>query len=105
VSEMRKQQEEQQAGMLCAADPDEAAKAYQQALENSMAAPAAAHPVESYGTEGNSLAGARRKVCQMVPPCTLRKGRQRCTRIHDGWIMSARAQGYAVPITSFHAGV
>lgn len=63
---MRKQQEEQQANLVCSVDPDEAMVAYQRALENSMTAPAAPHPVEGYGPEGNSLAAARRKVRPIV---------------------------------------
>jgi hypothetical protein len=59
VAEMRKQQEEQQANLVCSVDPDAAMVAYQRALENSQAAP---HPVDGYGQEGNSLAAARRKV-------------------------------------------
>lgn len=62
VGEMRKQQEENQANLVCSVDPDEALVAYQQALESSLAAPSAPHPVEGYGPEGHSLAAARRKV-------------------------------------------
>lgn len=69
IGEMRKQQEEQQANLVCSVDPDEAMVAYQQALENSLAAPATPHPVDGFGPEGATLAAARRKVCPSLPSC------------------------------------
>ena len=62
VHELRKKQEEEQQVLVCEAAPEEADVAYKKALEASLSKPSAAHPTESYGDDGRSLASARRKV-------------------------------------------
>lgn len=81
MHELRKQKEAEVQSLVCEADPNEAISSYQRALEASMSAPAAAHPQETYGVEGISLASTRRKVhirtmyclstCRVVPSLTV----------------------------------
>lgn len=66
VQELRKQKEAEVQSLVCVADPNEAISAYQRALEASMSAPSAAHPQETYGTEGISLASTRRKIATLL---------------------------------------
>eukprot|EP00892_Ulva_mutabilis_P006951 jgi/Ulvmu1/4628/UM002_0359.1 len=66
VHELRKQKEAEVQSLVCVADPDEGMSAYQRALEASLLAPAAAHPQETYGVEGISLASTRRKIAKLL---------------------------------------
>lgn len=48
------------------ADDKEALVAYRNALENAVSSPSAAHPVESIGEEGMSVATARREISKHI---------------------------------------
>lgn len=58
---------EPEEALVCSVDSEqEAARAYREALESALGAPSAAHPVEGFGSEGYSLAQARRQLSQSI---------------------------------------
>ncbi|KAK9829474.1 hypothetical protein WJX72_006078 [[Myrmecia] bisecta] len=65
-TELRRRRADEDA-VVCSTDPEvEALKAYRTALQQSLEAPSAAHPIESYGSDNLSLAQARQTISKKL---------------------------------------